>query len=182
MSDRILGVILCGGKSTRMGRDKAMLPHPTGGTFLDHAIERMEPVSDSVVISGGKAEVTGVPTLPDTIAHRGPVVGIAQSVAYAKRQEFSACLFSPVDVPSLTADDLRLLCDHWRHSKQLTIAQSDRIEPLIGIYPVDLADDLERLAQSDDRSLFRWIQSQDYTPLPFPADHVRNINTPEDLS
>jgi molybdopterin-guanine dinucleotide biosynthesis protein A len=182
VSDRLLGVVLCGGQSTRMGRDKATLPHPDGGTFLQHAIDRIKQVTDEVVISGGNVELDDVPTIADSVAHQGPVQGIAKSVDHAKAHKFSACLVTPVDVPGLSVGDLCQLRDHWRSSGKLTIARSDRIEPLIGIYPVGFAEDLQQLARSTDRSLFRWIRTQDYTPLPFPALRVRNINTPEDLS
>lgn len=164
-----------------MGRDKAGLLLPDGKTFLQHAIDRMR-FTDEVVISGGSMQIDGVQTIPDSVAQQGPGFGIAESLDYAKTHQFSACLVTPVDVPALGIDDLRQLCDQWNQTQQLTVAKSDRIEPLIGIYPVDFADDLRQLARSNDKSLFRWIQLQNHTALPFPIDRVRNINTPEDLS
>ena len=74
------------------------------------------------------------------------------------------------------------LCDAWNNSRQLTVACTDRIEPLIGIYPIRLADSISELAESDDRSLYRWMAGQEHTALPCPADHLHNINSSEDLS
>ena len=165
-----------------MGRNKASLPGPNGRTFLHHAVERLKQVADGVAVSGDNTNFSGVANVPDAIDQLGPVVGIASVLSFARDHKFTACLVTPIDVPSLTTDDLRKLSASWRGNKQLTFAQSDRVEPLIGIYPVDLADELTSLAQSNDRSLFRWIQNQQYTALPFPADRIQNINTPDDLS
>jgi len=182
VNGRLLGVVLCGGQSRRMGRDKANLQLPDGKTFLQHAVDRIEPITDDVVISGGEIQIDNVHKIPDSVFNQGPALGIAESLAYAGTHRYSACLVTPVDVPALGTDDLRQLCENWHQTGQLTVAKSDRIEPLIGIYPVDLTDNLQQLAKSNDRSLFRWIQSQDYSALRFPIERVRNINTPEDYS
>lgn len=165
-----------------MGRDKAMLIHHQGKTFLEHALDRLHQVCQIAAISGGSIEIVDALRIPDPMDHQGPVVGIATSLQYASANQFDACLFTPVDVPWLTTHELEKLRDHWIHHPQLTIAHSDRIEPLIGIYPVALTGELQRVADSSDRSLFRWIQTQPYTSLPFPADQIRNINQPEDYS
>ncbi len=165
-----------------MGRDKATLIHTHGKTFLQHALDRLHQVCQEVAISGGTIDIAGIRNIRDSIDHQGPVVGIATSLQYASANQFDACLFTPVDVPWLTTDELEKMRDHWVHDPQLTIACSDRIEPLIGIYPVALSGELQQIADSSDRRLFRWIQTQPYTSLPFPADQIRNINQPDDYS
>jgi len=164
-----------------MGIDKATLPH-AGSTFLEHAIARLQSICSDVVVSGQTSTVHHWVAIKDRIDRQGPVVGIASALWYAREHRFDGCLVTPVDTPSLAVGDLEKLLNRWLIDGELTVAHSDRIEPLIGIYPVALTDDLDRLARSKDRSLYRWIDSQDHTSLPFPAVRTRNINTPEDLS
>ncbi len=184
MHQELLGIVLCGGRSSRMGRDKAGLPHPAGGgTFLQHAISRLESICDAVVVSGkSDADCPGSVALEDPVAHRGPATGVAAALDYARENSFSACLVTPVDTPFLSQDDLQRLKDAWRACGRLTVAQSDRTEPLIAIYPTELAEELARLAKSDDRSLFRWVESQDHAAVAITARSCRNINSPGDLT
>ena len=138
-----------------MGRDKALLPHPGGGTFLQHAIDRLAKVCDDVVVSGKPSIDPGCLVIEDPVAHQGPATGVAAALMYAGENQYSACWITPVDTPLLTHRDVERLTDQWRTGGRLTLARSDRTEPLIGVYPTDLADQLGRLAAStDDRSLF----------------------------
>lgn len=183
MTDKLLGVVLAGGRSTRMGRNKADLPHPDGGTFLAHAIDRLARVTDSVVVSAA-GPVNDLPTVLDPEAHCGPAMGIAASLRYASRHGFAACLVSPVDTPHLAVDDLTQLVDRWRATGSIVLAQSDRIEPLIAIYPTRFVDEIESLARSNRRSLSRHFRSQPdatYETVGLSTRHCRNVNSPEDL-
>ena len=181
MSERLLGIVLVGGRSSRMGTDKASLPH-AGTTFLVYALDRLGKVCESVAVSGQTDAAHDVTVIDDPIKHQGPATGIAASLRFARDNRFDACLITPVDTPALTDQGLVELCDAWKRCHKLTVARTDRIEPLVGIYPVDLADSIDALSTAQDRSLHRWIAGQDHTALPFPADHLNNINTSEDLS
>ena len=178
----LLGVVLVGGRSSRMGREKAMLPHGDGGTFLSHAIERLRRQCDDVLISGATQAAHDAKTLADPVAHRGPATGIATALKYCQANGFDACFITPVDTPFLTAKELQRLKQHWRATDSTTLAITDRLQPLIGIYPVRLADDIEQLADSEDCSLSGWFRSHDHESVTLGKDVCRNINAPEDLS
>lgn len=206
VSSRLLGVVLCGGRSSRMGRDKASLPHPQGGSFLQHAITRLTGLCDRVAVSGATEEQHNAIPLPDPIAHRGPATGIATALRFASAHGCQGCLITPIDMPLLTRADLQLLCLVWQQVGTLTVAHSapllshtsqpcDRshnttpsgeptgsLEPLVAIYPTALAEQLDLLAASEDRSLMRWILSRPFEAVKLPAVSCRNINTPDDLS
>jgi molybdopterin-guanine dinucleotide biosynthesis protein A len=186
---RLLGVVLCGGRSSRMGRDKAGLAHPAGGTFLEHALDRLRAVCHDVCISGSSKRADEsrlqVVRIPDPVAHEGPIVGVAASLRYAAQHGYAACFFTPVDMPDVTARELVPIRDRWQlDSKQLFCvrdAGTGQIDPLVGIYPVQLADRLSKAASSQDRSLRRFVQSQDPTLIGLPTQILRNVNRPEDL-
>src|SRR5438552_1093774 len=89
----ITGFVLAGGRSTRMGRDKALL-NWHGRTLLDHMVGLLRTVADPV-------HVVGRDPLPDRLPGLGPLSGIATGLEMSST---SANLFAAVDLPLLTQD------------------------------------------------------------------------------
>ncbi len=91
------GIVLAGGRSSRMGRDKAMLPWH-GRTLLDHMRECLrEAGAGRVVISGAYPDPDAI---ADVIGDGGPAAALAQ---LASRLEDGIWLLVPVDMPLLDA-------------------------------------------------------------------------------
>ncbi len=183
MNEKLLGVVLAGGLSTRMGRDKAMLPHPAGGTYLTQAIERLKTVCHEVAVSAA-APLADRFTLVDAFPAGGPSVGIATALQYAAANRYNACVFTPIDTPALQSEDLQCLITAWRSHLGIVLATSSQLEPLIGVYSVGVAPEIQTLAQSDRRSLTRYFQSQSppkHQTVSLTPEHCRNVNRPEDL-
>ena len=188
-SEKLLGVVLCGGRSSRMGRDKADLPHPTGKSFLEVAVERLRTVCDDIAVSIAPGSAYRVPsqieTVEDPIAHQGPMVGVAACVSHARQHGFAACLCTPVDMPDLRVEDLIQLRDAWRRSVKQAAgavdASSGRLEPLVAILPTHLCESLQSAARSEDRSLARWLERHACNRIVLTAGTNRNVNEPEDL-
>ncbi|NND98392.1 MAG: molybdenum cofactor guanylyltransferase [Pirellulaceae bacterium] len=190
MSEKLLGVVLCGGKSSRMGRDKSLLGHPDGGTYLDQAVKRLSDVCGEVCIAGtqDQNESSIVPFLVDPVLYQGPVVGIVNGLLFAQQQSCDACLVLAVDMPVVVGADLRNLKDAWLANRQSCpdevicgLCDTDRIQPLLAIYPVGVLKDLQRLAGSADRSLFRWIKTVPHRTVSLSATSCVNVNSPDDL-
>jgi molybdenum cofactor guanylyltransferase len=90
-----IGVILAGGLSSRMGRDKAMLPWQ-GRPLIEHQIATLQAVGlDNVQVSGERPDYRGI---ADPIAHAGPLGGIAGVAAACADAEL---LIVPIDMPRL---------------------------------------------------------------------------------
>ena len=117
----LLGIVLCGGRSTRMGTDKALLVHTTGQSFLQHAIDRLTGICNQVAVSGRVVDARGVTSIEDPVSGLGPAVGVCASIQYAHKHGFDACFFTPVDTPFLTVSDLMVLRDSWELTGQLTV-------------------------------------------------------------
>lgn len=195
-SPRLLGAVLCGGRSRRMGRDKRWLPHAGGKTFLEHAARRLESVCDHVCLvaardwdagqDGERLRSLGFPLLADAFAKSGPAAGVTAALRWAKDRGDAACLVFPVDVPELTVSDLQRLRDVWLTGPHRLVAaratDHDHPEPLVAIYPVGRLEEIETLAASEDRSLRRWLGQQPHEPVALPSSHLHNVNRPEDLS
>jgi molybdopterin-guanine dinucleotide biosynthesis protein A len=166
-----------------MGRDKSFLACPDGTSYVQHALQRMVPICDVVGISCREA-VEHIETkhhvIRDPVAHQGPAMGIATSLRFARLHDCQACLITPVDLPNLTTNDLLKIKRVWQQSRLLTVAEADRLQPLVAVYPVELLHELGRLAGSDDRSLMTWMQTQPCVNVQLSAFACHNVNTPED--
>jgi len=181
---RLLGAVLCGGDSTRMGVCKSTLPHPSGQSFLVHAARRLAAICDEVVLSGRTTQTTDYACIDDARPKTGPVAGVAACIAEAQRRDCDACMFTPVDMPDLQPSDLRRLYTAWLASPTKIVCACEaatlKLQPLTAVIPVALRHSLEQLAESKDRSLYRWINAQPHTTVTFTTSTLRNVNTPAD--
>lgn len=100
----LIGVVLAGGMSRRMGSDKALLRFQ-GSTLLQHQVGLLQPLCAQVLVSGDYA---GFASVPDSVERCGPLGGI---YSLAQRNPSAALLVIPVDMPQLTENYLRALID-----------------------------------------------------------------------
>jgi molybdenum cofactor guanylyltransferase len=106
----LIGVVLAGGQSTRMGRDKAMLEYK-GSILLANQVDCLAALCDRVVVSGNYA---GFDCIQDQLAGIGPLAGVH---AAARQFPDSTLLFLPVDMPAIDSRHLSALFnpDEVRH-------------------------------------------------------------------
>ena len=97
-----VGVVLAGGRSRRMGHDKALLEYG-GASLLQHQFDCLAQACARVVVSG---DYPGFDCVPDTHPDGGPLAGMH---AAAKRFPASALLFLAIDTPAMTPQALRQL-------------------------------------------------------------------------
>lgn len=103
--DELAAVILVGGKSSRMGQDKASLPYK-GKRLVDVVADAVQETGiNNIYVSG---EIDGYTSLPDLLLERGPMGGICSSAVRLHKQ-YERVLFIPVDMPHLSPELLRLL-------------------------------------------------------------------------
>lgn len=200
MNQGPLGCVLAGGQSTRMGRDKALLPFK-GKPLIEHALHALRAAGCEPVIAGSRADLAVyAPVLPDLHPGCGPLSGIEAALAYSARQHV---LFVPVDLPLLPPAFLRLLLDRAACTgAQATVPMlGGRAQPLCAVYRRDLLPGIsaalaageykvmrviEALARRDQRDVFAMeavlaASGRTYTELPAPR-WFANVNRPEDLA
>ena len=100
------GVVLAGGKSSRMGRNKALMTFHNM-RLIDNAIGVLSTISTNQVQISGMVE--GYKSIIDQVSDFGPMAGICSSVL--SNQECKRWLFLPVDMPLITSDALQQLID-----------------------------------------------------------------------
>lgn len=105
MATEFTGIVLAGGRSSRMGRDKAELPW-AGGTLLDRMIELLHLAGAKCVLVSGERPVHG--GIPDSSPARGPVGGLASVLPQCVD---GVAVVVPVDLPLMDPARIRVLAD-----------------------------------------------------------------------
>lgn len=195
--DGPLILVLAGGQSRRMGGgDKTLLPLG-GKPMLSRILERLEDQSARIVLNanGDPARFSsfGVPVIPDCIgSYGGPLAGILTGMLHA-RQHFPAVrhiVSVAADTPFFPKDLVaRLKAAVPPSGPVIALASSnDRLHPVFGLWPVELADDLAFwLASGEDGKVLAWVDRHDSIEINFSADPETgldpffNANRPEDL-
>ena len=126
-------VVLCGGRSTRMGRDKALLEMDAVPLYRVLA-ERMARIADPVFLAPGvpgRLGPTGYPELPDAVADAGPLAGIASALK-ASPHELVAVV--AVDMPFASPAVFSLLSDLRVTEQAVVPVTADGSQPLHALY------------------------------------------------
>lgn len=174
-------LLLAGGKSARMGKNKAELIYE-GKTFLEHMLEKAHALGiGKFYISGYDSPRADVNTVWDQYPDRGPLGGLH---ACMKAMDTPYCLVLPVDAPKLPVDILEALISRHENrtcEKVLIWEHGVRQEPLIAIYPVDMANTIENLIRNYSAPVFRAISTWGYESyrLEMEEEQIININTPQ---
>ena len=184
----VVGFVLAGGRSLRMGRDKALLPW--GETdLLDHALDRLRAVTGDVrILSGSEPRYfdRGAAVLTDPVPDAGPLAGVLAGLAAAGGR---TGLFLAVDLPLVPVAllaHLVELADDW----DAVVPVSPRgPEPLCAVYgPPCLEPVRRRVARGDLKMTSFWpdVRVRELPPEELHAfgdvaELFRNLNRPEDL-
>ncbi|MGI9423010.1 MAG: molybdenum cofactor guanylyltransferase MobA [Hyphomicrobiaceae bacterium] len=195
----ITGVLLAGGLSRRMGGGDKGLHRIAGKPMLQHIIDRVAPQVGRLAINanGDPARFAeyGLPVFPDTVeGFVGPLAGVLAGMCWAIDNTPSARWIATVstDAPLLPSDLVsRLRKTAEVQPTAVAIAQSDgHLHPVIGLWPVQLADDLETALHNNVRKVLNWTDRHGTVAVDFPMidangkiiDPFFNANTPEELA
>ena len=190
---RILGVILAGGRSTRMGRDKSLITL-AGQSLLARAIERLGPQVDDLAVSanGDPARLLrpGMTVLPDAIpGFAGPLAGVLAGLDWGAAAGADRVQSVAVDTPFFPAD----LTDRLRRaagdaSGAVAVACSFGQEhPTFALWPVGLREDMRAFLQAGATFRVRdflalcSVVTVDFSPIR-GIDPFFNVNRPDDLA
>ncbi len=185
----VTAFILAGGKSTRMGTDKAFVALD-GRTLLARSIDLARSVATDVRIIGDPAKCAAfAPVVEDVFRDCGPLGGIHAALR-ASRTDLNVIL--AVDVPFVTPALLQYLIQRARDSKAIvTVTRAaGNWQPLCAVYRRAFADEAEqslRAGRYKIDALFKpaitqVIEEVDLNAAGFSPSLFRNLNTPEDLS
>ena len=195
----IVGVILAGGRSQRMGGGAKCLRPLAGQPILAHVIARLAPQVSKLVISANddpqRFAVFGLPVIGDAVAdHAGPLAGVHAGLEWTRRHhpEASAIATVAADSPLFPPDLVsRLAAKRDADNAALAVARSpDGLHPVFGLWSLTLEDSLLRALRDGERKMTDWVASQGGVAVDFPpfeiggrlVDPFFNINRAEDLA
>jgi molybdopterin-guanine dinucleotide biosynthesis protein A len=198
IDSEVTGVLLAGGRSSRMGgREKALLDIG-GKPMLLHVLARLRPQVGRIVINanGDPARFSGhcLPVIADSIeGYAGPLAGLHAGIEWARAETPEAKFIAsvPIDCPFLPLDLVaRLKAALMAKNAPCAIAASDgERHPVAGLWRVELAEVLADSLKNNVRALHRFADSHgcaiaDFGPVEIGGAHIDpffNVNAPADL-
>jgi molybdopterin-guanine dinucleotide biosynthesis protein A len=196
-SEPVVGILLAGGRSSRMGGGDKCMRLLGGRPILARIVERLGPQVGGMIINanGDPARFAefALPVVPDAIPEfAGPLAGIHAGLVWVRRNrpDVRQCVTVAADTPFFPADLVRRFLAA-RNERGFCIARSGAgTHPVIGLWPVDLAGTLEASLKSGERKAGKWVAEHGAIEVFFPEieiagrrfDPFFNINRPEDLA
>ncbi len=176
-------VIFAGGKSSRMGEDKALLPLGKYPSMTELQFRKLQTLFSNVYVSTKEDKFDfDAPLIQDHYPQSSPMVGLASVLA--KLPDAPLFILS-VDMPLLTTKEIERLLQHYERSDpqpDILIAKSPRgLEPLCGIYHPRILSKVVDLINTDTHRMRALLDQVDTQVLVFDdATPFANINTPEE--
>jgi len=174
----IAGLILTGGRNTRMEGNVKLFLHYQGKPFYEYLREALSDLPEIWLSVDAREKFTqiGLPMVEDEIPGIGPMGGLLTAMHQIDAEAFFVCAS---DMPFLSRETVRQLLQTWKECGILTVAATpQRVHPLPGVYPRALLPQLESLAASRQ---YRMMGLLERTPCRIAVveheDSVRNINT-----
>jgi molybdopterin-guanine dinucleotide biosynthesis protein A len=192
---KLVGLLLAGGQSRRMGGGDKTLRSLGGIPLLEHVIERLRPQVDTLVLNANgdpsRFAKFGLPVVADSVlGFAGPLAGVLAGLewAAAHRADCPFVVSVATDAPFLPPDlTSRFIEAIERDAADLACAASDgRSHPVFGLWPVRLRNDLRRaVVEEGIRKVDQWTARHRLVTVSFlidPIDPFFNANRPEDLA
>lgn len=181
-------VLLAGGQSRRMGRDKAAILF-RGKPLWQIQLDLLQKLQPAEIFVSARTDPAWRPSdltfVPDELPSRGPLSGVTATLA---RIQSSHLLVLAIDMPFINEDHLRYLCDKIEPGRGVLPMIGNRAEPLAAIYPIEARVDFVNALSGLDFSMrtltnklvkigrLRVIRVSEEKEL-----FYRNLNQPDDL-
>ena len=175
-----------------MGRDKALLPHPDGGTWLERTLRLLAQLEAPITLlsrhrahlelaQGLNARLAiTITSMAESPPWEGPLLALHRLMQHHPNEHLLLC---PVDMPQLTLAALHtLLAAAAREPYALHLAHDgQRLQPLLGLVPSSgtLRTSLAETVAQGERRLQGWLAAQAYRPVPLDPQAIRNVNWPD---
>jgi len=194
---KVVGVILAGGQSSRMGGGDKSLLELGGKTILAHVIARLAPQVDAMVLNANgdpeRFAEYGLPVVADSIeGFAGPLAGALAGMDWAHAQGADYIVTVAADTPFFP-DNLLIALQMAQESENSPLAMAMTPDPVrkfarhptFGLWSVALRDDLRAALKDGVRKVVQWTEPHGCAKIVFNydgADPFFNVNTPEDMA
>lgn len=184
----ITGVVLAGGRATRMGGEDKGLLQVAGRPMVEHVLRALRPQVSDLFINANRNldryREFGVTVVSDFIeGYCGPLAGMASAMKVART---AYVLTAPCDSPFLSAAlAARLHGGLVRDGALIAVADSgERLEPVFALLDRTLLPSLLAYLEAGERKIDRWYAQHPMTRVDFSDEPgmFRNLNTPDELA
>ena len=190
---RIGGIVLCGGKSSRMGRPKCWLPFGDE-ILLPRVVRILEQVVSPVIVVAAPAQE--LPELPSSVRvvrdeaeYLGPLAGIGVGLR-ALADDVEAAFVSSCDAPLLRPEFVTEMIRRLKTHELAVPREAEFHHPLAGVYRTSLVGRIEQLVAAERLRPLFLIHESDAVEVPVSElravdpelQSLRNINRPEDYA
>jgi molybdenum cofactor guanylyltransferase len=184
----LTAVLLAGGESRRMGRDKATIDF-RGRPLWQRQIELLRGLHPEKIFVSARKEPSWQPPeaelLLDAPPSRGPLSGLTKALERMQTTHLAALA---VDMPFMTSEQMRVLWSLATIGCGVLPMIGDRAEPLAAIYPKEAGSDFSTALAGDDFSLQRLSRAlvqggklRVFPVSPGDEDRYRSVNEPGDF-
>ncbi len=182
----LAGIILAGGASRRMGRDKATLPYE-GTTLVERMVSILKPRCAPlyVIAAPGQAlPAVDAEILRDEVRGVGPLLATGRGLRAAADAGSELAFVAAVDMPLLTANLIdELAGPAVRLRAEVVLPWDGRDHYLAGVYRTALADRVAELVAAGERSMRALVNRVDTQRIVLPEQRaLTNVNTAADLA
>ena len=180
--EAITGIILAGGKSSRMGTDKGMMFFE-GRPMIQHILDPMAKICKRILIitSNPMYGMFGFELVKDEQPDYGPVMGILSGL---RRSESDLNLVLSCDAPFVDFDLMKRLVLNSDEVDVVAASSSKGVHPLIAIYKRDCLSEFEQAVKENEhrlRTVVEQFKVREFKLEGKDEELLRNLNTKEDL-
>ena len=182
----LAAIVLAGGASRRMGRDKATLPYE-GTTLLERTVSIVGPRCSPVFVlaaAGQALPPVDATVLRDEVRGEGPLLATGRGLRAAAEAGRELAFVCAVDMPRLDASLIdELAAPAVRLGADVVLPWDGRDHYLAGIYRTSLADRVDALVAAGERSMRALVDRVDTQRIVMPEQPaLANVNTAAELS
>ena len=176
--------VLAGGRSSRLGEDKARAMLDDKTTVLQALVGSLDGRFSSWTAVADRVDKyadLGIRTIADARSHRGPLGGILRAAIDAEPGYFFVTSCDRVGLRGQWVE--RLVAGLTEEPKAVSFVEEGRRQPLFAIYHTDLASIIERRLHDGQRAVWRLLEAVDAAAIEAPPgwEKTFSINRPRDL-
>jgi len=180
----ITGVVLVGGKSSRMGENKALMRFGDK-TFVERAIHLLQQTFENVIISANESGVydfVGLPIVGDVYRGCGPLAGLHAAMTSAGKSDI---FVMSCDLPFVDESVVRRILDNSSGAELIVAGDPTGVQPLCGLYRQSSMRIIEGQLRVKEYSVLKLVQHMKGRVILFEeqkSNRFININTPADYN
>jgi molybdopterin-guanine dinucleotide biosynthesis protein A len=189
--NKILGVVLAGGKSQRFGQDKSQVKLK-GKILIDYILcEIIDEFKEILVVANGSInfmESSKISKISDFKEGLGPLGGVLSAMKWIKEndKEYNWISTFPSDTPFFTKKELKIFYEsiQIKENKLFFIKNNETRHNIFGLWSLELMDQLESDLLKGERKVEFWANSIGVSTINIEHQNIDpffNINTKEDL-